>query len=562
MIRAVSHSRQSVGPCIQAQRSHSIHNQVILKDSVDPPDLPNQEHQGLEKNIGNDERGNDESLQARIERLGRERPKVFRSMWAEIAFVFSICNSQIITEFFVSGFTVILPTLIQELDIPQTSSVWPATAFSLAIASTLLFFGRLGDMYGGYPVYVCGMIWLAVWSLIAGFSTSPLMLDFCRALQGLGAAAYLPNGVLLMGSIYRPGPRKNLVFSIFGASAVAGFFVGIFFAGVVGQYTRWGWYFWIGSLLAAITAVSSVFSIPSDSAARRKNGITMDWLGSVLMVSGLTLTVYAITDSSHSPHGWKTPYIPTLLIVGCLLTVAAVYVEGWVAKLPLLPFDVFAIPSMKPLTLALLLNYGTLGIYLLYVTQYFQIFMGATPLQVVAWYTPMILGGLILSTAGGFVLHLIPGKALLVFSGAGWIGALLLFALAPLGASYWAFTFPSTIFATIGIDITFNIANIFITTQMPGERQGLAGGLINSILHLGITFCLGFSDIIQAETIDRLGLLKSYKAIFWFGVADASIALFLMTFFVKIEKAKSDLTADEKRELEQAVLDERRSNAP
>ncbi len=68
--------------------------------------------------------------------------------------------------------------------------------------------------------------------------------------------------------------------------------------------------------------------------------------------------------------------------------------------------------------------------------------MDASPLQVVAWYVPMIVGGLVLSTAGGFVLHPIPGKALLVFSGAGWIGALLLFALAPLGASYWAYTFP------------------------------------------------------------------------------------------------------------------------
>jgi hypothetical protein len=88
---------------------------------------------------------------------------------------------------------------------------------------------------------------------------------------------------------------------------------------------------------------------------------------------------------------------------------------------------------------------------------------------------------------------------------------------------------------------------------MSKARQGLAGGLINSILHLGITFCLGFSDVIQAETVDRIGLWKSYKAIFWFGVAASSTALLIMALFVKIEKAKSDLTADEKRELEQAA---------
>lgn len=386
MIRSVSYGSQSFGPSLQAHRSNNAQSPTIVQESTNIPAARGQQSAELaEKDVVASEDRNEESAQARVERLSRERPQVFRSVWAEIAFVFSICMSQVITEFLVSGFTVILPTLIEELEIPQASAVWPATAFSLAIAATLLFFGRLGDMYGGFPVYVSGMTWLAVWSVAAGFSINPLMLNFCRALQGLGAAAFLPTGVMLMGSIYRPGPRKNLVFSILGACAVVGFFVGIFFAGLVGQYASWGFYFWIGAVLASITAVSSFLSIPSDSAAKKGNEITMDWLGAVLIVIGLTLTVFAITDSSHAPQGWRTPYIPALLVVGCLFIGAAVYVEGWVAKLPLLPFDVFAVPSMKPLTLALFLNYGTLGIYLLWVTQYMVIFMGATPLQVVAW---------------------------------------------------------------------------------------------------------------------------------------------------------------------------------
>jgi hypothetical protein len=59
-----------------------------------------------------------------------------------------------------------------------------------------------------------------------------------------------------------------------------------------------------------------------------------------------------------------------------------------------------------------------------------------------------------------------------------------------------------------------------------------------------------------------VGLLKSYKAIFWFGVAAASVALLLMAIFVKVEKAKSDLTADEKRELANTVSEKRQDNAP
>ena len=492
----------------------------------------------------------EESVEARIERLGRERPAVFQSLWAELAFVFSVLMSQVMTEYFVSGFNVIIPTLIAALHIPQASSVWPASAFSLVIASTLLVFGRLADMYGGFVVYISGLAWLVVWSLIAGFSINPLMLDFCRALQGLGSAAYLPAGVMLLGSAYRPGPRKNLVFSLYGTCAVVGFFIGIFFAGVVGQYIHWGWYFWIGAAFAAVTAVTSYFAIPSDSAEKRKNGIKMDWAGAALIVSGLVLVVFAITESSHAPMGWRTPYVPTLLVVGVLILAGATYVEGWVAEMPLLPPDIFAVKSMTALNIALLFNYGVLGVYLLYGTQYFQNIMGATPLQVVAWFVPMILGGLILNTAGGFVLHLIPGRALLIFSGFGWIGASLLLALVPVGGNYWAYIFPAMIFATIGIDITFNIAAIFITTQLPSERQGLGGGLINSVLQLGVAVCLGLTDIIQSETVPYQGLRRSYKNTFWFGVAAGTLALLLMVLFVNVPKAKSDLTADEKRELE------------
>ena len=143
--------------------------------------------------------------------------------------------SPIIADFFASGINVILPTLIRELNIPQSVSVWPATAFSLVVASTLLVFGRLGDMYGGKIFYLGGLGWSLVWSIACGFSTSPVMLDICRALQSLGAVAFLPAGVMLMG-ICRPGPRKNIVFSLYGTFAVVGFFVGIFVAGMVGQY--------------------------------------------------------------------------------------------------------------------------------------------------------------------------------------------------------------------------------------------------------------------------------------------------------------------------------------
>jgi hypothetical protein len=39
----------------------------------------------------------EESLEARLQRLGRQRPEVFGSVWAEIGFVFSISMSQVLS---------------------------------------------------------------------------------------------------------------------------------------------------------------------------------------------------------------------------------------------------------------------------------------------------------------------------------------------------------------------------------------------------------------------------------------------------------------------------------
>jgi len=86
----------------EISRNSSILNQVnetalaaAFKESIiaSPPELrqkeketPNQDPPVIE-----------ESTEARIERLGRQRPEVFDSIWSEIGFVFSISMSQVLS---------------------------------------------------------------------------------------------------------------------------------------------------------------------------------------------------------------------------------------------------------------------------------------------------------------------------------------------------------------------------------------------------------------------------------------------------------------------------------
>ncbi|KAF2015117.1 MFS general substrate transporter [Aaosphaeria arxii CBS 175.79] len=487
-----------------------------------------------------------------LERLGRERPPAFKSIWHELGFCFSLLGSMFVSEYMISGFNVLLPPLAEALDIPEKAETWPASVFSLVTGAFLLPFGRLADIYGGYIVFISGLAWFVIWSLIGGFSQNYIMLIFCRALQGFGPAAFLPSGIGLLGSIYRPGPRKNFVFSLYGAFAPVGFFAGIFFAGLTAQFLTWNWFFYIGTIFLAIVSVVSYWAIPCDVGEDYKEEVKMDWLGTIVIVPALMLIVYGLTDGSHAPNGWATPYVLVTFILGWILIGVFVYIEGWVAEQPLLPFDLFQVKGMGPLTIALFFDYGVFGIFLFYASFYMENILGASPLLTAAWFAPMCVGGLILATIGGLILHLLPGTILLLVSGTCWVIAPLLFAVMPTSPNYWAFIFPAMICATAGIDIIYNVTTIFITTSLPKRRQGLAGALVNTLLFLGISFFLGFADLAAAQT-KHLGARKSYKVNFWFAVGLSSASLVILALGVRLSKAESGLTVDEKAELEREL---------
>ncbi|KAF6802693.1 major facilitator superfamily transporter [Colletotrichum sojae] len=97
------------------------------------------------------------------------------------------------------------------------------------------------------------------------------------------------------------------------------------------------------------------------------------------------------------------------------------------------------------------------------------------------------------------------------------------------------------------------ISNVYITTALPENYQGLAGALINSLLFLGISFWLGVSDIVVHQTTN-LGLKRSYQMAFWSAVGAAGLAL-LLYCTIKIGLVKSDLTVQEKRQMDEANVE-------
>lgn len=302
---------------------------------------------------------------ADIQRLGRQRPAALSTALVEAGFVATVVMSMMMSEYFISGFNIILPAVADDLHVPDSARTWPAGVINLTTAALLMPFARMCDLYGGRLVFLGGQAWLIIWSLVCGFSKNTNMLIICRAMQGIGAAAFLPAGLALLGQTYRPGPRKNLVFSFYGAFACIGFYVGIFLGAVTAQFLNWRWYFYLGAIIVLLVAVAGVLTIPKHL-HEHDPSIRMDWWGVCTIVPGLVLVVFAFTDGGHAPQGWKTPYVYVTLIIGVLFLCAAVYVQGWVASQPLLPAEMFRPKYMKRLSGAMFCSYGVFGLYLFY----------------------------------------------------------------------------------------------------------------------------------------------------------------------------------------------------
>lgn len=441
-------------------------------------------------------------------------------------------------------------------DDPKISSFWPATVLSLILCSTILAFARVSDMYGGYPVFMVAVFWLCIWSFIAGFSSQSLiLLDVCRAMQGMAIAAYTPATFTMFGSIYPAGPRRNFALGVYGAMAPLGLYVGMCVSAALPS-DSWSWYFFIAAILAGISLILAYLSVPSDRTDRLALDMSMDWAGAITITSGLILIAYALAASATNSTLWTSAGVLVPFLIGMASLIAGAVIEMRYATCPLLPMDFFTPKSVKPFALACLFFYGCFGTWLFTSTTYLQSAYKAHGILLAAYFTPVAIGGFIIASTSGTLLHVVPPTLLLLLSGLAWVGAPLLLALGKPDAGYWAIPFPSMICSTLGIDITFTISVVFLSSVQPLKYQGMAGAVSSVLVNMGIAFSLAFAGIIE----DKVGagmelgperVAVTSRAAYLFATGSAAVGMVIVALFVRVSRS----TVDEKKRAASVSVD-------
>lgn len=223
---------------------------------------------------------------------------------------------------------------------------WYVAGYSLTVGTFILFAGRLGDTFGYKTMFLIGMSWYSVFSMVTGLAvySNHVLFIFSRVLQGIGPALMLPNALAILGATYAPGKRKAMVFAAFAATAPGGSVLGSAFASLF-ALTWWPWAFWCFALVLAATTVLGYYAIPPCPPSHMakvpptlQGKITyLDFPGAIAGITGLVLFNFAWNQAPIV--GWETPYVYVTLILGLLFVAAFFVIEIKYTKAPLLPFD-------------------------------------------------------------------------------------------------------------------------------------------------------------------------------------------------------------------------------
>ncbi|CAG9977293.1 unnamed protein product [Clonostachys byssicola] len=468
-----------------------------------------------------------------------------RSFIREALLVSVLCSSQLMTQAGLALSLVPLRIIGASFNTTNPGELsWYTASYSLTVGTFILIAGRLGDIFGHRLMFIIGFAWFSLWSLLGGIAvwSDQIFFDICRAMQGIGPAFLLPNSIAILGRTYRPGPRKNMIFSLFGATAPGGFSIGAAMASLLAERVWWPWAYWIMAIACAGLALMGWLIIPQSppDSADEKDIPTMarlDIPGSFAGVTGLILVNFAWNQGPVV--GWDAPYTYALLIVGILMLGIFVYIELH-SRCPLLPPSIFT-KEVGWVLGCVATGWSSFGILVFYYFQFLEVIKGDTPLLASAkWSGVSISGAIAAVTTGYLISHIRPSLIMLMAMVAFTMGQILLATL-PVDQTYWAQAFVITIITPWGMDMSFPSGTLILSNSLPREQQGVAASVVNTVVNYSISIGLGLAGTVERYVnVSGQDTLASYRATSYMGTGLAGLGILTASLYVILDHRRRD----------------------
>ncbi|KAI9061391.1 MFS general substrate transporter, partial [Trametes sanguinea] len=378
-------------------------------------------------------------------------------------FVLSVCGVTILNIFVNGALIIALPTIGKALDFSEADLQWPLNVYALSYGSLLLLCGRIADVVGAKRMFLFGTGFFTIWSIATGVAPNKVSLIVFVALTGVGAAANTPTGISIFANHFESGPTKNRAIAALGAGQAVGYIVGLVGGGFLCQSEKlWPVIFYIQGGLAAVFFVLGVITIPSDAHHKRyTKGI--DWVGAALSVGGVGLLTFVLSESTTVSRGWKTPWVPALLVVSLLILVAFVVWEWYRERHDMsviMPVSLWTKPGTKmaPTIAVVFLAWASYNCMSYFANLFFQQVRGDDPAQTSFETIPFAIMAFLANVIAGALLGVMRGDVLIGLGLLGTMAAPLILALIDEHASYWKMAF--WMFNVSWTDVAYTVGNL------------------------------------------------------------------------------------------------------
>lgn len=370
---------------------------------------------------------------------------------------------------------VALPAIGADLGADFADLQWTVTGYTLTLASLILLGGALGDRYGRRRVFVVGVVWFAVASLLCGLAPTAEVLIACRALQGVGGALLTPGSLAMISSSFAAVDRARAIGAwsgLGGVATAAGPFVG----GYLVQVASWRWVFLINVPLAVWVVVLAQRHVPETRNAEATGRV--DALGAALGALGLAGLTFALIEAPV--RGVRAPEVGAAAVAGVVGLVAFLLVERR-ARAPMLPLALFASRVFSAVNAVTFVVYGAFGGVFFLLVVALQTVAGFSPLAAGTSLLPVTVVMLLLSSRAGARAQ-VTGPRLPLTAGplVCAAGVLLLLRVGP-GSSYVLDVLPGV--TVLGLGLSWLVAPLTATVlaAADGRHAGVASGVNNAV---------------------------------------------------------------------------------
>ncbi|KAJ5609191.1 Major facilitator superfamily domain general substrate transporter [Penicillium herquei] len=319
-----------------------------------------------------------------------------------IPIMIALCVASFLAILDISFVTTALPTISGHFKASQISYSWVGSSYLVTQSTLAPFWGKVSDIFGRKPITLLAMFVFFIGSLVCAVANSIAMLIAGRAIQGAGAGGVMLIVTILIGDLVSPRER-GLSFGILGGVYAITISSGPLIGGALAENIGWRWCFYINLPCQGIAfALLVVFLHVHDPRTEIIKGLmAVDWLGSIA-ITGSVLMLLLGLQYGGEVYPWSSATVWKL------------------ARYPVLPLRLFTTRPIIALDVVDLthgfLLYGTAY----FVPFYFQVVLGASPINSAIWSLPLALPlslftigtGLYMRKTGKYLYMIIAGMAI------------------------------------------------------------------------------------------------------------------------------------------------------